>query len=103
MSVYGFSAEEEARGAREVHQPGYQEASAYADDERDEEEQQACGVELQVGNKLLAEDGEDGREDVEEEAVATEERDPPSPFRGSISVEPKQGGDGCVGYQDRPH
>ena len=95
-----FSAKEETGGMGIIHQPGYGEAARHADYKRDKQEDEACGVELQVGDKLLAEDGEDGGEDVKGETVAAEETDPPTPFRGSKWVEPKQGGDGEIGDED---
>ena len=63
-------AKEEARDACEVHSPRYSEAACNADDKRNRQEDEAGGVELQIGNEPLAEDGEDGREDVEHKAVA---------------------------------
>jgi hypothetical protein len=96
MSVDCFPAKEVGRDSCYIHQPSNQEASANAEDKRDKQEDEAGRVELQIGYKLLAKDGEDGGEDVERQAVATEKEDPPAPFRGSNSIEPKQGGNGEI-------
>ena len=60
------------RDAGFVHRPGYGETSRYAEDERDKQEDEASWVELQIGDEPLAEDGEDGGEDVKRQAVAAE-------------------------------
>ena len=86
MSVDCFPAKEVTRDAGFVHRPGNGEASWNAEGERDKQEDEASWVELQIGNKALTEDGEDGGEDVERQAVATQEEDPPAPFRGSNLV-----------------
>ena len=86
MSVDCFSAKEISWDAGFVHRPSNSETSRYAEDERDKKEDEAGRVELQVGNKPLAEDGEDGGEDVKRQAVAAEKEDPPAPFRGSNLV-----------------
>ena len=83
-----FSSKEVEGDACYIHQPSYQEATRNAEDKRDKEEDEACGVELQIGDESLAEDGEDRGEDIERQAVAAEEEDPTSPFRGSNSIEP---------------
>ena len=83
---YCFPAKEITRDADFVHCPGNSEASRYAEGERYKQEDETSWVELQIGNKPLAKDGENGREDVERQAVATEEEDPPTPFRGSNLV-----------------
>ena len=70
---YCFSAKEITWDAGFVHRPSNSEASRNAEDERDKQEDEAGWVELQIGDKTLAEDGEDGGEDVERQAVATEE------------------------------
>ena len=91
-----FSSKEVGGDACYIHQPSYQEATCNAANKRDKEEDEACGVELQVGDESLAEDGEDRGEDIEWQAVAAEEEYPPSPFRGSNFIEPKQRGDGKI-------
>ena len=99
LSVDCFPAKEITRDAGFVHRPGNSEASRYAEDKRDKQKDETCGVELQIGNEPLAENSKDGREDVEGQAVAAKEEDPPAPFRGSDSVEPEQGRYGEIGYQ----
>jgi len=89
-TVNCFSPEEEAGDACKVHCPRYCKAARNAKDKRDKQEKEAGGVELQIGDEPLAEDGEDGGEDVDRKAVAAKEGEPPSPFRGSNSAEPKQ-------------
>ena len=96
MSVDCFPAKEITRDAGFVHRPGNGEASRYAEDKRDKQEDEACGVELQIGDEPLAKDGEDGGEDIKRQAVTTEKEDPPASFRGSNSIEPKQGGNGEI-------
>ena len=96
MSVDCFPAKEITWDAGFVHRPSNSEASRNAEDERYKQEDEASWVELQVGDKPLAEDGEDGGEDVERQAVAAQEEDPPAPFRGSNSIEPKQRGYGEI-------
>ena len=96
MSVYGFPAKEITGDACHIHHPGYQKTSCNAEDKRDKQEDEACRVELQIGDKALAEDGEDGGKDIEGQAVTAEEEDPPAPFRGSNSIEPKQRGYGEI-------
>ena len=54
--------EEEAGDADEVHEPGQQEAAAGAERQAHQQEEQPRPVELEVGDELLAHDGEDGRE-----------------------------------------
>ena len=54
MSVYDFPAKEEPAGAGQVHQPGYCQAPPDADEKRGEQEDEARGVELHVGDKPLA-------------------------------------------------
>lgn len=63
-------AKEVGRDACYIHHPGYQEASCDTKDKRDKQEEQACGVELQIGNEPFAEEGKDGRKDIEGQAVA---------------------------------
>ena len=111
MSVDCFSAKEITRDAGFVHRPGNSEASRNAEDKRDKQEDEAGRVELQIGDKPLAEDGEDGGEDVKRQAVATEKEGGPhqtSPREGFLSlplggagrgllfVEPKQGRNGKI-------
>lgn len=95
-----FPAKEEAGDACQIHQPGYQQAPRHAKGEGDQKEDEARRVELEIGDKSLAEDGKDGGEDVEHQAVAAQETDPPAPFRGSDSVDGQQGGNGEIGNQD---
>ena len=68
---YRLSAKEETGDADEVHQLGKQEASHYAKGEGDYQEEESCRIELEIRDKLLTENGKDGRENVEGKAVAT--------------------------------
>lgn len=100
MSVECLSAEEETGDADEIHQPSCQETSRHTKRQGDRQEEQSGPVELQVWDKLLAQDGEDGREDVQGKAVATKE-DPSHPsLKGEKFIAPKQGGNGEIRNQN---
>ena len=108
LSVESPSAKEETGDAYEVHQPSNQEASRHAKRQGDYQEEQSRRIELEVGDELLAEDGKDGREDIEYQAVAAQEEEQPpprSPFGGvlgkrrglQLGHSPKGGaGGGCI-------
>lgn len=95
-----FPAKEETRDAGEVHQPRYQQAPRHAEGEGDQKEDEARRVELEIGDKPLAEDGKDGREDVEHQAVAAQEKEQVARGWGQVLVDGQQGGDGEIGNQD---
>ena len=70
LSVESPSAKEILTYSDEVHQPSNQETSRHAKRQGDHQEEQSRRIELEVGDELLAEDGKDGREDVQGKAVA---------------------------------
>ena len=98
MSVECLSAKEEARDADEVHQLGNQEASNQAKGDGDNQEEESRRIELEVGDKLLAKDGKDRREDIQGKAVAAHKVKHFMQSFGQVIVDGQQGRNGEVSY-----